>query len=123
MCTPVMSSQVKQTHRSPNALSGSMLYPLQALCKVAQFPPALLDLLLQPKRYTGQMSPGLGRAGLPASFSAFQRQHNPSQQAAIAAALDTRQSLVSLIQVQLHPSMFPKNNSDCFPIPVCQPKY
>lgn len=73
---------------------------MQALCKAAQFPPALLHFLLQPQQRSGQVSPALTRSGLPSGLqSALQRQHNPSQQAAIAAALDKQKGLISLIQV------------------------
>ncbi|KAK9903356.1 hypothetical protein WJX75_003688 [Coccomyxa subellipsoidea] len=75
------------------------LRQFQALCKAAQFPPALLHFLLQPQQRSGRVSPALTRSGLPSGLqSALQRQHNPSQQAAIAAALDKQKGLISLIQ-------------------------
>lgn len=72
----------------------------QALCHATELPPAVLQFLLHPQRSSGPATSALRSTGLPQGLqSALQRLHNPSQQAAIAAALDERQGFVSLIQV------------------------
>ncbi|CAL8465380.1 g4916 [Coccomyxa elongata] len=75
------------------------LRQFKALCQATELPPAVLQFLLHPQRSSGPATSALRSTGLPQGLqSALQRLHNPSQQAAIAAALDERQGFVSLVQ-------------------------